>query len=91
MEIQRWDLGHSLGALPKTGGRFVTYEDHLAKMKVLEGENVFLKEALNKVWEVASGESQVAMDDTQGMEWISDYTSSLWDNDEILSEGVEEK
>ena len=44
-------------------------------------ENASLKEALTKIWEVASGESQVAMDDTAGMEWISDYASSLWDDD----------
>jgi hypothetical protein len=91
MEIKRWDLGHSLGVLPKSGGRFVTHEDYLAKIKSLEDENVFLKEAINKIWEVASGESQVAMDDTAGMEWISDYTSSLWDNDEVLTETVEGK
>jgi hypothetical protein len=63
------------------GGGYVTYVEHLADMKALKDENVFLKEALNKIWEVASGESQVAMDDTAGMEWISDYASSLWDDD----------
>ena len=47
----------------------------------VEAENAKLKEALTKIWEVASGESQVAMDDTAGMEWISDYASSLWDDD----------
>lgn len=35
--------------------------------------------ALKKIWEVASGESQVSIDDTAGMEWISDYASTVWD------------
>lgn len=38
--------------------------------------------ALDRVWEVASGECQVAMDDTQGMEYIADYVSSVFDDEE---------
>ena len=43
----------------------------------LEIENAVLKKHLNHVWEVASGDSQVAMDDTQGMEYLSDYVSAI--------------
>ena len=28
MAIHRWNLGHSLGALPKSDGRYVTFADH---------------------------------------------------------------
>ena len=43
----------------------------------LERQLAEARKALDEVWEVASGEKQVAMDDTQGMEWITDYLSAL--------------
>jgi hypothetical protein len=51
----------------------------IEELSTAEQENAKLREALNKIWEVASGESQVAMDDTAGMEWVSDYASTVWD------------
>jgi hypothetical protein len=56
------------------------------KLLAVMQENAKLREALNKIWEVASGESQVAMDDTAGMEWVSDYASTVWDELEEANE-----
>jgi hypothetical protein len=47
-------------------------------VSVYELQNQKLKEALKQVWAVASGELQVAMDDTAGMEYLSDYVSTVW-------------
>lgn len=51
-----------------------TLHTEIVRMKDI---NKTLLDAVTKVWKVASGETQVAMDDTQGMEWIADYLSSL--------------
>ena len=46
-------------------------------------ELIALRAAMAEVWAVASGEKQVAMDDTQGMEWISDYVSSVYGEQKV--------
>ena len=55
----------------------VNYGLLFADVEELEAENLRLNAALSEIWAVASGEKQFAMDDTAGMEWITDYVSSI--------------
>lgn len=68
------DARSNASAFSNTKGR-----ELIERIAKAEQQNTHLKFALNRVWEVASGESQVAMDDTAGMEYLSDYVSSVWD------------
>lgn len=57
----------------KFSNRFVsmnTYADALEKLAMAE-------EAIQKIRQVASGELQIAMDDTVGMEWIDKYAQQV--------------